>query len=158
MNPFLARFSVEGLCGLTAIGRKNTSFWCPWLSYLPLWAGLAKRPELEGGAGVFHLTRSILLEDDAGGGGARHRHGERREHHTPGAQRPRQLCLRKQPHPKRWHKMPSTYLRSRKLSWMSQQPTRPALQHGPRRSEWPSERRESVGQRRQRPNPPDPLA
>ena len=26
----------------------------------------------------------------------------------------------------------------RKLSWMSQ-PTRPALQHGPRRSEWPSE-------------------
>ena len=28
----------------------------------------------------------------------------------------------------------------RKLSWMSQQPTRPALQHGPRRSEWPSER------------------
>ena len=26
----------------------------------------------------------------------------------------------------------------RKLSWRSQ-PTRPALQHGPRRSEWPSE-------------------
>lgn len=75
MNPFLARFSVEGLCGLTAIGRKNTSFWCPWLSYLPLWAGLAKRPELEGltgtvvgpdGQGQYCLKMMLTMESEHG--------------------------------------------------------------------------------------------